>query len=44
MSIFSKEDDAHVHLHPIILVVCSAHVQNSVKVVESDTIKLLDKS
>ena len=27
MSIFSKEDDAHVHLHPKIPVICSVHVQ-----------------
>ena len=27
MSIFSKEDDAHVHSHPIIFKACSVHAQ-----------------
>ena len=43
MSISSKGDNAHVHSFPIILYASSAHVQ-CVKVMESDTIKLLDKS
>ena len=40
MSISSKEDNVHAHLHPIILYACSVHGQ-CVKVMESDTIQAL---
>ena len=43
MSISSKEDDVHVHLHPIILYACSMHAQCQGHGIGHNK-KLLDKS